>query len=101
GADRPAGDTHSDILVAGSSAHDEDAVALRALLAEWTSSNSYAARVNNLRSGGGANGAVTLDSASVLDDGMVATLIANGGLDWFLFGSGDKVKDRISGELVN
>ena len=49
------GEGHDDILVAGSTIHDESQDALSAILAEWTSSNSYATRVNNLRSGGGVS----------------------------------------------
>jgi len=74
---------------------------LATILAESATGNSYLIRINNLRSGGGANGAVTLDSTTVLDDGVVDTLIGNGGRDWFLPGTGDKLKDRASGELLN
>jgi len=45
--------------------------------------------------GGGANSAITLDSA------IICTLITNGGLDRFLLGSGDKVKDKTATELGN
>jgi hypothetical protein len=51
--------------------------------------------------GGGANGAFTLDSATVIDDGVADTLIGDGGLDWFLTGTGDKIKDRSRNEQVN
>lgn len=101
GADLLIGEAHDDILIAGSTTLDEDQDSLAAILAEWTSANSYAARVSNLRSGGGANGSVTLDSSTILDDGRVDTLIGNGGLDWFLDGKGDRIKDRTIGELVN
>ena len=95
------GHGQGDILIGGSTDFDANEGALSAIMAEWASANSYATRVNNLRTGGGANGAFTLDSASVIDDGLTDLLRGDGGLDWFLFGSGDKVKDRSSGELVN
>jgi Ca2+-binding RTX toxin-like protein len=101
GVDTLFGEAHDDILVAGPTIYDEDVTALQAILAEWTSSNSYTTRVNNIRFGGGANGPFTLDEATVIDDGLIDTLWGNGGLDWFLFGSGDKVKDKTAGELVN
>jgi len=101
GADLLFGEGLDDILVAGSTIYDEDDEALQAILAEWTSANSYSTRVNNLRNGGGANGAFVLDDTTVIDDGVKDSLFGDGGLDWFLFGSGDKLKDKASSELVN
>jgi Ca2+-binding RTX toxin-like protein len=101
GADLLFGEGLDDILVAGSTAHDEDDEALQAILAEWTSSNSYTTRVNNLRNGGGANGAFVLDDSTVIDDGVKDSLFGDGGLDWFLFGEGDKLRDMSRSELVN
>jgi uncharacterized repeat protein (TIGR01451 family) len=101
GLDTLFGEAHDDILVAGPTLHDEDDEALQAILAEWTSSNSYTTRVNNIRSGGGQNGVFTLDDTTVIDDGVKDTLWGNSGLDWFLFGDGDKLKDKAANELVN
>ena len=101
GSDQLFGGAGDDILVAGSTVHDENIDALSAILAEWTSSNSYTTRVNNIRFGGGANGAFTLDAATVLDDGQVDILFGGAGQDWFLFGTGDKLKDRARNEQVN
>jgi Ca2+-binding RTX toxin-like protein len=101
GLDLLFGEAQDDTLVAGSTSYDEDEAALLAILAEWTSTNSYIARVNNIRLGGGANGTITLDSGTVADDGASDTLWGNGSLDWFLFGVGDKLKDKAINELVN
>jgi Ca2+-binding RTX toxin-like protein len=101
GADLLFGEAHDDILVASSTVHDEDVEALQSILAEWTSGNSYGTRVNNIRFGGGANGPFTLDDATVIDDGASDTLWGNGGLDWFLIGAGDKIRDRSRNERVN
>jgi Ca2+-binding RTX toxin-like protein len=101
GRDRLYGNAFDDILVAGSTAHDEDDAALQSILNEWTSGNSYAMRVNNIRNGGGQNGAFVFDDTTVFDDGAVDNLIGDGGLDWFLVGLGDKIKDRAPSELVN
>jgi Ca2+-binding RTX toxin-like protein len=101
GGDELYGNAFDDILVAGNTDHDEDDDALQAILDEWTSANSYADRVNNIRNGGGANGAFVLDDTTVFDDGAIDILVGDGGMDWFLFGQRDKVKDRAPGELVN
>jgi uncharacterized repeat protein (TIGR01451 family) len=101
GNDTLFGEAHSDILVAGSTAHDENETALMAILAEWSSSHAYSARVNNIRNGGGDNGAFTLDSGTVLDDGRPDTLWGNAGQDWFLVGVKDKIRDKAANELVN
>jgi Ca2+-binding RTX toxin-like protein len=95
------GEGQDDILVAGSTVHDEDDEALQAILAEWTSTNSYSTRVNNIRFGGGQNGLFTLDDTTVIDDGLKDELFGDESLDWFLFGSGDRLRDKARNELVN
>jgi streptogramin lyase len=100
GSDQLFGETGDDILVSGSTANDENQEALAAIEAEWTSSNNYATRVSNITSGGGANGSFTLDDTTVIDDGLVDLLYGGGGSDWFRIGTGDKVKDKTSGEIV-
>ena len=101
GNDTLFGEAHDDILVAGTTVHDEDDIALMAILSEWTSSNSYADRVSNIRDGGGSNGPFVLNDTTVFDDGRVDTLWGHGGQDWFLIGVGDRIKDRARNELVN
>jgi uncharacterized repeat protein (TIGR01451 family) len=101
GADQLFGGGGDDILVAGSTSFDEDPDSLQAIMAEWSSSNSYSTRVNNLRFGGGANGAVTLDSTTIVDDGAADALWGQAGQDWFLTGIHTKLKDRLRNELVN
>src|SRR5262245_9374047 len=101
GRDKLYGNALDDILIAGSTAHDEDDVALQAILDEWTSSNSYATRVDNIRNGGGQNGAFVFDDTTVFDDGAADNLVGDGGLDWFFVGLGDKIKDRAPSEFVN
>lgn len=58
------------------------------MLAEWTSGNSYATRVSNLRTGGGLTGGNSLDGDSgagqtVFSDNDVDRLKGNKGLDVF------------------
>ncbi len=101
GKDKLYGNAGEDILIAGATVHDEDDTALQAILDEWTSSDSYEDRVNNIRNGGGANGAFVLDDTTVLDDGLADILVGDGGRDWFWAGVKDKIKDHAGKELVN
>ncbi|MFM7151723.1 MAG: hypothetical protein ACKO23_17995 [Gemmataceae bacterium] len=48
------GGQDQDIVIAGSTIYDNDVVALRSLLGEWTRGTDYETRVRNLRTGGGA-----------------------------------------------
>jgi serralysin len=91
GVDTLLGDGGDDLLVADRTSADGDAVAAAAIFAEWTSGNSYNDRVSNIRA----------QAITILDDGNVDTLFGHGNLDWFLFGSGDKVKDKATGEFLN
>lgn len=80
-----------DLLIAGTTAYDADLSALMAIMAEWTSGNSYATRVSNLRNGTGLNGGNVLRVAgdagagptTVFDDDAVDNLRGQAGLDWF------------------
>ncbi|HMC10735.1 MAG TPA: calcium-binding protein, partial [Pirellulaceae bacterium] len=102
GKDTLYGNAQDDILIAGSTAHDEDDAALQAILAEWTSGNSYENRVDNIRGTGlgGANGPFVFDELTVFDDGAVDTLFGSAGRDLFFIGSRDKIKDRAKNEIV-
>jgi uncharacterized repeat protein (TIGR01451 family) len=101
GMDTLYGNAFDDILIAGSTANDESDDALQAILTEWTSGNSYSARIDNIRNGGGANGAFVFDDTTVVDDGARDTLYGEAGLDWFWVGTNDRLKDRASKEQVN
>ena len=92
---------NDDIVVANSTIYDDNEVALMAIVQEWSSSHSYSSRVNNIRNGGGNNGAFVLNSGTVLDDGTPDALWGNGGQDWFLTGVKDKIWDKVSSERVN
>jgi Ca2+-binding RTX toxin-like protein len=90
-ADTLFGEGGDDILVADTTSIDSDESAAADVFAEWTSANPYVDRVNNIRALG----------ISIFDDGAIDTLWGQGGLDWFLFSPGDRLKDRSAGELVN
>ncbi|MEK6259708.1 MAG: VCBS domain-containing protein [Planctomycetota bacterium] len=70
GADNLKGGDQDDVLIAGYTSHDNDAAALGRLRDEWTSSGTYASRVNNLQTGGGLTGGTRL----VGDDGVTQTV---------------------------
>jgi hypothetical protein len=102
GADKLYGNAKDDILIAGSTSHDEDDVALQAILDEWTSGDTYEDRVNFIRTGvGGANGSAVFDDTTVFDDGIADLLVGDGGRDWYWTGIKDKIQGRISNEIVN
>jgi Ca2+-binding RTX toxin-like protein len=94
GKDTLYGNVADDIVIAGSTAHDEDDAALQAILAEWTSGNSYEDRVATIRIDG-------FNDVTVFDDGVKDTLFGSAGRDWFWIGTNDKIKDRKSNEQVN
>ena len=89
-----------DILIGGTSSLSNNVVALNAVMAEWTSANSYASRVFNLFNGGGVNGTTMLNKLTVQNDSSSADRLTGGSeIDWFFQSSGD-VLDAINGETV-
>lgn len=113
GADVLNGGGDDDILIGGYTSFDNDPETLDQIMAEWTSTHSYANRTANLNgtgTGGGLNGATYLkpgnaSSKNIFDDGAVDSLTGNGGLDWFFAatkgGGADKVFDREKGENLS
>ena len=99
GSDQLFGEAHDDILISGSTAFDEDQDALFALLVDFNSTDSYATRVSNLTNGTGTSG-IILDDTAVIDDGAIDTLFGGGGLDLFVIGARDRVRDRARNEQV-
>jgi Ca2+-binding RTX toxin-like protein len=116
GADRLEGYAEDDILIAGSTAFDGNEAALCAILKEWTSGRSYAARVANLMgTGSGADFANRLNGnyflktdgsgVTVFDDNSEDVLPGSAGQDWYfanLVGSGvhDKITDLSAAEFA-
>jgi Ca2+-binding RTX toxin-like protein len=99
GSDQLFGEAHDDILISGSTAFDEDQDALFALLVDWNASDSYSVRVDNLATGSGSSG-IILDDTAVAEDDAVDTLFGGGGLDLFIIGARDRVRDRARNEQV-
>ncbi|MCX7417976.1 MAG: cadherin domain-containing protein [Planctomycetia bacterium] len=104
-ADTLAGGADEDILIGGTTSLSGNTAALTAIMAEWTSANSYATRIANLLNGGGANGTTKLNTTTVQNDANAAdtlngsaTAPNNSDLDWF-FQSANDVLDAINGEV--
>src|SRR5262249_1996999 len=93
----------NDILVSGPTKYDSNTsaniAALDAVLAEWTSSDSYATRINDIVAGVGPGNTVALNAstinqdakANLLQDGTSQTQFGN----WFLFWSNSTGKDTV------
>ncbi len=75
-----------DILVGGSTNLDANDAALIKVLAEWTSSSSYALRIQHLTGAvaGGLNGSNFLNVSTVHADNATDLLAGGGGTDWFI-----------------
>jgi hypothetical protein len=92
-----------DILIGGTTAYDNNAAALAAVLAEWSRTDlDYATRMAHLSGSlsGGLNGAYLLNSSTVQADGMVNSLYGGAGLDWFFASAVDQLFNQSSGEVV-
>ncbi|WP_425615859.1 hypothetical protein NA78x_005791 [Anatilimnocola sp. NA78] len=77
------GTGNEDILIGGTTTFDANEAALLSIMAEWTSANSNADRINNLKNGTGVapknNGTTYLDSTTVLNDNSPDSLWYNAG----------------------
>jgi uncharacterized delta-60 repeat protein len=89
------------ILIGGATNFDFDEVSLTAIMAEWTSADDYATRVNDLVNGGGLNGAVTLTpGVTAFDAGGASTLSGGAGHDLFFASLTDTITHPQAGEDV-
>jgi uncharacterized protein (TIGR03118 family) len=93
------GGSNDDLMIGGSTTHDANPPELLQILAEWTSIDSYATRIDKLRSG--TDGLPKLDATTVLDDGARDILNGGFGLDWFLSAPNDLLRDKLPAEQVN
>ncbi|HYT93738.1 MAG TPA: PKD domain-containing protein [Gemmataceae bacterium] len=108
GADQIIGNGADDLLIDGTTAWDTNRAALNLLLAEWAREDlSYQERIDDLRNGGGLNGAVLLNSTTVTHDESSDHLTGSSGLDWFWanldvnLGPVDLITGQNGTELVN
>ena len=97
GADTITGNGN-DILISGTTSYDSNTsaniAALDAILAEWSSSDSYSLRISKIMSGVGPGGTDALNSSTCQSDG-VANTVSDGASstqnNWFIVNSKDKV----------
>ena len=88
GADRVVGNADDDVLVAGTTAYDDDRLALGLLRGVWIDPVPPAAqRIAALQSPSTLPGGIRLDATTVLQDSFVDVLTGSSGTDWFLFDS--------------
>jgi Ca2+-binding RTX toxin-like protein len=84
------------ILIGGTTNYDSDAVALAAFLAEWSSSDDYATRVNVL--------SASLNATTVhehrLDNQQIDKLYGGTGMDWYFAGMMDMLLNKTTDEVV-
>jgi hypothetical protein len=87
GNDLILGGKGDDIVIAGKTAYDHNDLALRSILSEWASGDSFGTRVSNIQglthAGADLNGAYFLNSSTVQDDHSVDVLSSGCGRDWF------------------
>jgi hypothetical protein len=102
GTDALIGGSSGDILIGGTTDYDANAVALRAILAEWVSNDDYGARLARLlgNSPGGLNGPYDLNTHTVHNDSHADILFGGGGRDWFFASVRDILVDRRLCETV-
>jgi Ca2+-binding RTX toxin-like protein len=98
GNDSLTGGSGDDILIAGTTSYYNestgavDFASLNAIMAEWTSAATYAARIAFLNAPGGL-----LTTSTVFNDQGSDTLTGGLGLDWFLLSAGDTITDFNNG----
>jgi hypothetical protein len=91
----------NNLLIGGGTTYDENDAALTAILAEWTSSRSFAERVANLAAGVGPGNAFKLvKNETILDDAAVDQLFGGTNQDWFLAFASDVIYGRQSHDRV-
>lgn len=85
GTDVLVGGANQDLLIGGSTNYDQNVAALNAIMAEWTSADSYALKLKYLMGtqSGGQNGTTLLTKTTVRNNTHVNTLTGGQGLDWF------------------
>lgn len=102
GTDTLIGGDDDDLLMAGTTIFDANQTALLGILQEWSSGNSYAARVANLRAG--TTGAALIAVTNVKKDNVPNTLTGGNGQDWYfanVVGGSDLVTDLAVGEIID
>ena len=90
-------------IVGGTTAYDNNAAALAAILAEWSRADiDYATRMAHLTGSlsGGLNGTNVLNTSTVHSNGLADSLYGGSGMDWYLAGVADLFFSKTTGEVV-
>lgn len=91
GSDTLRSGSEEDILIGSKTIHDNNLIALQALMAEWNRrDSSYGVRIDRITgtTSGGLNGSYLLNSSTVLNDNAVDQFFGNKSADWFILHSG-------------
>ncbi len=83
-----------DLLIGGTYLNSQDLDAVAAVLAEWTSSDSYSQRLANLHNGVGANSQYMLNTLTLFDDFTVDYLTGDKDQDWFWAFATDRTDEK-------
>jgi Ca2+-binding RTX toxin-like protein len=92
-----------DILIGGTTAYDNNAAALAAVLAEWSRTDiDYTTRIAHLTGNmsGGLNGSYLLKAGTVQGNGLADNLYGGPGMDWYFAGMMDVISNKTAGEMV-
>jgi len=94
--------TGDDILIGGTTAYDNNAAVLAAILAEWGSGDDYPTRIARLigSTNGGLNGAYLLNTNTVHGNGLADYLYGGAGMDWYFAGLLDLLFNKTTGEVT-
>lgn len=105
------GQDEEDVVIGDTTIYDADDKALRAILAEWTSSNNYNHRIQNIMGIPNPKFATRLNgkyflipsgvSATVVNDAAADNLFGGSERDWFLADPLDSAIDAMANELVS
>jgi hypothetical protein len=106
------GGTGGDVLIGGTTNYDNNESALLAVMAEWSSSESYLQRIANLQNApvtmtgqtvnpnGNYQAGYFLNATTVHDNGVSDHLQGGSAQDWYFASLGDKINQVRSGEVV-
>ena len=92
GSDLIIGHREDDILISGTYTGQQDLASLRAIMAAWTTSDSYTSRVASLSS--------LLNDSTVSDDDSFDLLLGLQGQDYFMYNDNQDLTDQRRNELM-
>jgi Ca2+-binding RTX toxin-like protein len=102
GLDTLDGGSDDDTLIGGRTNSDASITRLTDLRTEWTSANSYATRIVNLRAGVGASNASLKATINVLNDAGEDDVLTGGtGIDWYFRALDDAIADLFAAETID